>query len=1013
MSMGSRLAWRAVLFVVVVGLTTGMAASLLGTRSGQYRGLPSGTYWDQQTDADAKSSLGSGLSTLYEGNTDQTFLNLTQQAAGLQATGHAWRNAGPFGGVVDIPNIGSGNELFGPVDGIGTAIAVDPTDPTGNTVYLGTIGGLYKTTDGGHTVRNIADGQMARDSIGAIAVDPNDSKTVYAGTGVSIFTLSDDAAGTGVYVSHDGGSTWARPSANTHGYGVNSIAVTPSGDVLVGTTYGLWRSTDNGLSFHQVPLPDNANHTGPAAHPLGSWVTSIVVNPTDGQEVTAAVGFAFGKKVYPGGDVIAPGNGLYRSTNGGASFSYLPSTSQFTWPGASSDPFGRTTLDYSTVPGSKGLIWALVSDAGKASGNHTCVDTPAVPVCLDGNSSLNGLYRSADDGSTWQLEATSQTLAAATGGTTSAAGNAISYGAGVQSFYNNWVLADPEDPNRVYIGLEEAFTGEFHDVTGMLPVPSMTWTAMEKYANACGFLTYFNTIPNNNGIACPSVIPEYGGGSTHPDQHSAAITFTPTGLRLYSGNDGGWWAQDAHMVTDATGVGYQGFDNVSWRSLGLPATVLPWDVTRLQDGSLLLALQDNGVAHVRPNGTAYQVCGGDGVYVFPGANAQSYYCGIDGQTILATTDDMAHTITVTPTNNATGATFLSPWTVDSNDSNHLLAAAGNVDETTQGPKTNTYDPTDTELLNSSWQTVFTPPAAPHGSWDSSAVYTNGPVSYVAFCSPCRPSLATGSVENASIVTPKIATNVKPQCKAAELAAACWHMAASKGLPHEQVSGIAVDPLDPNTMYVSLRQMIVMGADPKVTGSQKVMVSHDGGDNFTDLTGNLPQADSHRIALRKGQLYVATDVGVFTAPTTAPPASIQWKRFGTGLPQVTYRSMQLDPTSRYLTLGAYGRGAWTYDFGGQPRSFVHATPLQTFVNGRGASASGSGSTATVAAQQASPRPGNLSSARLNARLSSADRHPSTPLVLTAALLLALAGSGTLSAGYRRVKSKRGSNSRRSI
>jgi len=37
----------------------------------------------------------------------------------------------------------------------------------------------------------------------------------------------------------------------------------------------------------------------------------------------------------------------------------------------------------------------------------------------------------------------------------------------------------------------------------------------------------------------------------------------------------------------------------------------------------VLALQDNGVAHIRKNGTAYQVCGGDGVYVFPGANADS------------------------------------------------------------------------------------------------------------------------------------------------------------------------------------------------------------------------------------------------------------------------------------------------------------------------------------------------------------------------------------------------------
>src|SRR5436305_6137343 len=181
--------------------------------------------------------------SVYEGNTDTRMLNLVAAAHRLPASGHRWRNAGPFGGIVDGADVGSGNELFGPVGGIGTAMAVDPN--AGNTVYLGTLGGLYKTTDGGRTVHAIGD-SMARGAIGAIAVDPRHPSTVYAGTGVSIFTLSDDAAGAGIYVSHNGGKTWTRPLHNTHGYGTNSIAVAPNGTVFVGTTYGLWRSTDHG-----------------------------------------------------------------------------------------------------------------------------------------------------------------------------------------------------------------------------------------------------------------------------------------------------------------------------------------------------------------------------------------------------------------------------------------------------------------------------------------------------------------------------------------------------------------------------------------------------------------------------------------------------------------------------------------------------------------------------------------------------------------------------------------------
>src|SRR5436305_4845344 len=164
----------------------------------------------------------------YQGNTDDVFLAMMKKAKALGYSGHAWKNIGPTGGVVDVNGTGSGAELFGPVDGIGTAMAVDKSDTTGNTVYLGTIGGLYKTTDGGKTVHNIGD-SFARASIGAIGIDPSNHNDVYAGTGVSIFTLSDDAAGTGVYVSHDAGKTWSRPTLNTHGYRANPLDVRPNG----------------------------------------------------------------------------------------------------------------------------------------------------------------------------------------------------------------------------------------------------------------------------------------------------------------------------------------------------------------------------------------------------------------------------------------------------------------------------------------------------------------------------------------------------------------------------------------------------------------------------------------------------------------------------------------------------------------------------------------------------------------------------------------------------------------
>jgi hypothetical protein len=886
-------------------------------------GFPSPAWWSLHETENLKTA--EPASGVYQPKTDDDFAKKVKQARTLPLEGKAWRNVGPFGGLGAENGIGPWAGRFGKAGGIGTAIAVDPNDATGDTVYLGGHGGLYKSTDGGATLKNITDGKLLRYSIGAVAVDPKDSKTLYVGTGVAINTVSDDAAGTGMYVSHDGGLTFTSPAQNTDGYGVNAIVVLADRTVLAGTNYGLWRSTDLGDSFQKVALPTNAGHSGPAASPLGNTVSSIAVRPGHPNEVVLAVGWARGKEVLqPGGTVIGTGNGLYRSTKGGApgSFAFVESTAQLTWAGASTDPVGRVSVAFANGD----VMWALVQDAGRAYGKTPVTDLPTVPSGLPaqaasaantarggavtglnvafGATALNGLYRSADNGATWTLAATAQTLATALGATTASSLYAL-YAAGIQSTYNNWVAADPTDPDRVYVGLEEVYAGDFLGA----PAPDdMTWTAIQKYSDMCGFLSYPTLIPGfTNGTPCPEGLPVYGGGTTHPDQHAIAFAKTESGYRMYTGNDGGWWVQDSHSLTDGT----NGYDNNAWRTMNYPATVLPWDVAMLQDGSIGLALQDNGTNRLRKDGTSYAVCGGDGVIVYPGTNANSYYCGLPGAFILATTDDFRTTVAIPPP--LASASFLSPWVVDRTDGNHILAAGGDVAETLKGPDSSVTEPFTGTIITSEWKTVFTPGARDDKlPWDSSAAYTRGNISYVGMCAVCRPAFSLKTVADPSKIHPVVATNVKAGCTAVagDDPNKCWHLAASKGLPHQQISGIAVDPKDARTIYVTLRQYIVMTADPNVTGDEKVMVSHDAGETFTDVSGNLPRADAHAITLRDGRLIVASDVGIFTAPA----GSQSWSRLGTGLPEVPYRSMKLDLTGRYLVGGAYGRGAWVYDFG---------------------------------------------------------------------------------------------------
>src|SRR2546423_1353496 len=72
------------------------------------------------------------------------------------------------------------------------------------TVYVGSAsGGVWKSANGGTTFKPVFDKQPAQ-SIGAIAIDPKNPKTLWVGTGES-WTPNSVSIGDGVYKSADGG----------------------------------------------------------------------------------------------------------------------------------------------------------------------------------------------------------------------------------------------------------------------------------------------------------------------------------------------------------------------------------------------------------------------------------------------------------------------------------------------------------------------------------------------------------------------------------------------------------------------------------------------------------------------------------------------------------------------------------------------------------------------------------------------------------------------------------------
>src|SRR3954463_7754197 len=127
----------------------------------------------------------------------------------------------------------------------GRIAAVSAVDENGRiTVYIGAAsGGVWKSVDGGSSFRPVFDEQAVQ-SIGAIAIDPQNHKTIWVGTGEP-WTRNSVSIGDGVYRSTDGGENWTHLGLNTSER-IAKIIVDPkdSNTVLACVVGALWSDSN-------------------------------------------------------------------------------------------------------------------------------------------------------------------------------------------------------------------------------------------------------------------------------------------------------------------------------------------------------------------------------------------------------------------------------------------------------------------------------------------------------------------------------------------------------------------------------------------------------------------------------------------------------------------------------------------------------------------------------------------------------------------------------------------------
>ncbi len=283
----------------------------------------------------------------------------------------------------------------------GRVAAVAGVPGGGTDFYFGGVdGGVWKTTDAGTVWKPIMDGQPVG-SIGALAVAPSNARVIYAGTGESDIR-SDLASGNGVYKSTDGGATWKNVGLRDSRQISRILVDANNPDVVfvgvLGHAYGpnaergVYKSTDGGATWKRVL--DKGPETG----------ISDMAMAADGKVLFAGTWNAHRPPWSTYAPLEGPGSGLYRSTDGGA-----------TW----------TQLDGHGLPaGDWGRVGVAVSPDGRRV--YTVIS-----VQKD-DKKQSGLYRSDDGGDTWTFANADPRLTS-------------------RGWYFNCIAIDPRNPDVLYI----------------------------------------------------------------------------------------------------------------------------------------------------------------------------------------------------------------------------------------------------------------------------------------------------------------------------------------------------------------------------------------------------------------------------------------------------------------------------------------------------------------------------------------------------------------------------------
>ena len=830
----------------------------------------------------------------------------------LPASAAVWSPLGPVPLASDASGVGEFD--YGWVSGRASAVAIDPADLSGNTVYIGgAYGGVWKSTNATRAVTQNSSGvtwtaltdNQATLAVGAIAIQPGNTNAnnsvILVGTGEAN-SSADSYYGLGILRSGNAGSSWTLISSDTTGtrsfagmafskiaFSSNplslSLAVAATAGASEGiieglenpltANLGLYYTGDGGNTWRYGNVTDNSVPTAPGS------ATSVVYNAGAGLFLAALRYHGF----YSSVDSIN-WTRLGNQPGGGLSATACPAN-----PSLSSCPIYRGEI--AVVPGRNEMyVWFV-----------------------DENDFDQGIWESTNSGVSWTQIDDAGIINC---------GDQLGCGT-EQGGYNLELAAVPNGSS----GVTDLYAGAINLYKCEISVDTPT----------CASNPFLNL---THAYGCSSI------AKVHPAQHAVSFVVTSSAQDLmYFANDGGIYrALNGYAdLTTGTCGGANQFDSLNM-TLGSMTQFVSFSQALNDASTILGGTQGNGSPGTQSTGGSWQnVNFGDGGYTqISPANEEQWFVSnppnaTSGVNIFSCTNSngiSCHTqdfqsnpvVSSATVGGDTGA-YNAPYILDPLNAGEIVVGTCRM---WRGPSIGGGF----TVLSHSFETggdgictgaeINLVRSLAVGVLDTNSGFSNVIYAGTDGFGPLIPTTPPGGHV-------WVSTNVAA-------GPSTWVDQTGAINPNNYpISGIAIDRSDTQglTAYVT-----VMGFSTASFPTSHVWQTTNGGFSWTDYTANLPNAPANAVVVDPtiagfpGRVYVATDVGVFWSLTASP----NWQELGPPpnsgqagyLPNVAVTALGIftrSDSSKLLRASTYGRGVWEFPLTPDFSLSISNTPIVVF------------------------------------------------------------------------------------